>query len=47
MAPGSSQENIRGVTAMVFFDSKEDGSPIIMNACLGPGNLVQPSVDEG
>ncbi len=46
MAPGSSQENIRGATAMIFFDSKENGSPIIMNACLGPGNLAQPSADQ-
>jgi hypothetical protein len=38
LIPGASRENIQGLNAMLFFNSA-NGSPIIMNACLGPGNL--------
>jgi hypothetical protein len=39
MIPGSSPQDIRGGSAMLFFGPKENGSPIIMNACFGPGNV--------
>jgi hypothetical protein len=42
LAADASPENIQGASAMVWFTAKEDGSPIIMNAGLGPGNLTQP-----
>jgi hypothetical protein len=45
LAPDASPENIQGASAMVWFNAKEDGSPVIMNTCLGPGNLMQPSAD--
>jgi hypothetical protein len=46
LAADASPENIRGASAIVWFLSREDGSPIIMNAGLGPGNLKQPKTDE-
>lgn len=39
MVPGASSQDIRGGSAMLFFEPKENGSPIIMNACFGPGNV--------
>jgi hypothetical protein len=45
LAADASPENIQGASAMVWFNSKEDGSPIILNASLGPGNLTQPRAD--
>jgi hypothetical protein len=46
LTPEASPENIQGASAMLFFYSKEDGSPTIMNASLGPGNLVQPRANQ-
>jgi len=45
LTPDASPESIQGASAMLFFYSKENGSPTIMNASLGPGNLVQPRAD--
>jgi hypothetical protein len=46
LAPGASPQNIRGGSAMVFFGPPENRSPIIMNACFGPGNIFgAPSQD--
>lgn len=41
IAPGSSPQDIRGGSAMVFFGPPDNRSPIIMNACFGPGNVFE------
>jgi hypothetical protein len=39
MSPGSSPQDIRGASAMVFSESS-DGLPVIMDVYLGPGNVT-------
>jgi hypothetical protein len=45
LAANAAPENIQGASAIVWFLAREDGSPIILNVSLGPGNLKQPKAD--